>query len=197
MRRLVAVAVACLFVGSLSAPAFGASVLFQPQTSTSVAAGDSILVNLVLDLESYGQFDSAYVVFGGDLGTAAGTDLSFVPDATWWTPSFDYTGISYDNGTAYDQEVLVDSYRDEMSGPLGVATLAMGSLTIATTGMMPGNYTVSTYVGDPDGSYVIWAFAENPEPASVGGSMEFTVLPEPSVWALLVLGAASMVYRRR
>ncbi|MCP4591094.1 MAG: PEP-CTERM sorting domain-containing protein [bacterium] len=172
----------------LAAPSFGGYADFTPAIVDNVIAGTPIIVDVDLVEDGLGDFDAAFALIGSD----SATNLSF-SFSTDWTTEFSTTyGPTNADGGLYAQGVYVGG-----EGGSGVGGITMGTLTIDTTGMLDGDYTVEIDSGyDDDTSGLYSGYGEEEDFEDLYGVFDFTIVPEPSGLALMALGVVAMLRRR-
>lgn len=113
--------------------ALGATATFLPVGSTTVPPGTDVKFDIVLSVETISSFEAADVV----IGTAQASDLLFAYATEWDAAFFNITPPTLDP-PFYAQGVFVGGNNPT---PVG-ATLRLGTITLKTTGMAEGAYTV-------------------------------------------------------
>jgi hypothetical protein len=138
---------------------------------------------------------------------------TFQPNYVWSVDSaFDYIGLGTSNSSPPPALILVFSSTSDGNGtglnllsqaaangqPLSMLPLGSGSTSI------PGGSAAFSSVGFLYSSYDTYLFHGGPPPediySSISGSLVTTAVPEPSTWAMMLLGFAGlgfMGYRRR
>lgn len=149
------------------------------------------------------------LTLAGAPSTQAGT-LSFyfsfsnVTGSVPGTVTGEITGLA-DNGSSSATNVYIDSYPSALGLTLTtpfdtIADSALNSFTVSS-----GHITGATYFAVGVGSYVLGInhiggnYLENPSGPEVFngdgfGGVTFTTVPEPSTWAMLLLGFAGLGY---
>lgn len=156
--------------------AIGATAVFTPTGPSHVPHGDAISFNIVVSAAA-GGFNSADIV----IGSTDAADLSFVYSSAWITAFSNVSPISYDNGF-FAQDVFSGGNHSVSVG----TTLALGTVTVDTTGMSVGTHSI-TINHAVDGISTL-GLAGTPEP--LAGTVNFQVtppVPAASTWGLVVL----------
>lgn len=187
MKRALVIAglVTALVAGRAEATG---SVVFTPLGPTVVPIGTQI--DFSVEIQAATDFWTTAVFIGsGDV-----TDLGFSRDAAW-TTAFQ-SGIDdllFDEPAPPQlaQNVFLqgDTQGPGSAGP----NLLAGTLSIITTGMPAGTYSVEVSENDS----FTFTPAEDPDPIPLAGSLSFTLTPEPGGLALLALGSLWLGRRRR
>ncbi|MCK4657898.1 MAG: hypothetical protein KAV82_00105 [Phycisphaerae bacterium] len=176
-------------VSLISSPLLAGTISFSSQAA-EVTAGTPITTDVVL-VPDLPAFEYAFILIGSD----GATDLDFAYHQDWISAFDSVVGPSFDDEGVYAQEVSVGG---NVFPPLwGVTSLAVGTLTIDTTGMADGDYTATVdYSRDDDRSKLLWHDeATFIDPLS--GTFNFTIVPEPAGPGLLALCALAMLRKRR
>jgi len=188
MKRGLMMCGCVILVCAAKAPA--GTVVFSPLGPTSVLAGTNI--DFSVSLQAAGVFDLTNVL----IGSSTVTDVGFVTDPAW-DLAFQPPGSSsleFDYAFAppgFSQNVFVDADRigNGTTGP----NLDVGTLTLITTGMAPGMYSVTV---SSDDSYTFNTGEGGNEDVLTSEGLVFVIIPEPSTLALLAL-SATLLRRRR
>ena len=132
MRRLVYrwIAVMTALGATVS---LGATATFTPVGSTAVMPGTPVVFTVSVATQTLGAFDSADIVIGSN----DANDLAFAYSAAWEAAFSNVTPPAADVGF-YSQDVFVGGNH---TLPVG-ATLALGTVTVDTAGMIEGVYQV-------------------------------------------------------
>ncbi|MBI4717170.1 MAG: hypothetical protein HY763_05150 [Planctomycetes bacterium] len=113
--------------------AWASTATFTPVGPTTVAPGTPLTFQVTLAVSALASFDAADVV----IGCAQATDLSFAYSAAWTAAFANVTPPTADVGF-YTQDVFVGGNNPN---PVGT-NLSLGTVTVSTTGMAEGSYTV-------------------------------------------------------
>ncbi len=135
-RTLSRSTVGVLAVAAISAVAMGGSATFTPNSATSVQPGTPISFDLAVSTVDLSGFSTADIIIGAN----GVTDLAFVYSQNWRNAFSNVSPVTPDVGF-YDQDVFVGG--NNGSNPNSVGTTAtVGTVTLSTTCMAPGVYTV-------------------------------------------------------
>jgi len=148
----------------LSATAtFGATATFVPLSPTTVPPGTVVSYEVTLSVVSLASFDAADVI----IGSPTASDLSFVYSPEWDQAFLNITGPLTNVGF-YSHDVFVGG-----NNPAAVGTsLKLGVVTIGTTGLTPGIYTVQI---DPAVDGGVSKLSRGDLRDALSGSANFTV----------------------
>lgn len=131
MRSIRTLSIVVMTVGA--SVTLGATATFTPVGPTTVSPGTDVKFEIALSVGSISSFDAADVV----IGTADASDLSFIYAPEWDAAFFNITPPTLDP-PFYAQGVFVGG-----NNPVPVGTsLKLGTITLKTTGMAEGTYTV-------------------------------------------------------
>ena len=169
--------------------AFGGTIQFSSASpSDTVTAGTTISVAAELTSVVL-PFHAAQILIGSN----AATDLDFPSFDGTWSATFPTSNVSYDRPDVggFLQEVYLEA-DNESAVPEFSSSIAIGTLAIDTTGMANGTYSVTV---DSNDSAVI-LYGEEIITESINGTFSFTIVPEPTTLALVILGAAALMRRR-
>ena len=169
--------------------AFGGTIQFSSASpSDTVTAGTTISVAAELTSVTL-PFHAAQILIGSN----AATDLDFPSFDSTWSATFPSLSVTYDRPDVggFLQEVYLEADNQSPS-PEFATSFDIGTLTIDTTGMTNGNYSV--IVDSTDSAVIL--YGEEIITESIGGSFNFTIVPEPATLALMALGAAALIRRR-
>lgn len=183
MKKFVASLVVVAFV---STSAFGGIVTFDPAV-VAVSAGDAAVFNVgvVAEAPLDAGFTNGDFVFGSN-------DMPFVDfsyDAEWLAATTFQPTASYDITGLYLHDLFVGGSAPSAFGP----ALALGTITLDTTGLADGTYDV---VVSADNDYDTSRLGLGATADRLFG-MGQIVIPEPATLALLGLGGLVALRRRR
>ncbi len=178
------VAVVMLLVTFVSSSAFAGTITFTPDKAT-VLAGEKVKFDLTLSsLDVLSAFDSIDVVVGAPDGLVI---QDFVFSAESIAGSI-FQAVTPDVGKYID---------DTKFGFFGLAPLGtpfnLGSLTVDTTGLEIGKYTlVVSFDTDLQSTATLSGLSE-----PLFGSASVNVIPEPATISLLGLATLALIRRRK
>jgi PEP-CTERM motif len=180
------VAVIALLIGFVGSSAMGGTIDFGGDVTIDRGV-DSPMVDFDLMITDFGAaagYNAVDVIVGSDDGLA----VSFAMNTPGVTQFF--------GGSAADTSVYASGWKFGYFGttsPTPTAQL-LGTLTVDTTGLAEGQYTVQIN-GDTDGGKSVLTAGVTTEPLI--GSATITVVPEPATLALLGIGGLVTAMRRR
>ncbi len=183
-KKLVGMGVLCTLAATST---FGATITFAP-TNASVTAGTPITTDLEL-FWAVPVFNSHNATIL--LGSNDATDLSFSIDAAWTAAFTTVPAVVVEEFGNFAQEVTIRGEGNTLPG--SQTSVMVGTLTIDTTGMANGNYSV----GVDDTVSELEIFDEETVYDSISGAFSFTIVPEPATLSLLALGGLAASRRRR
>lgn len=160
-----------------------ATAEFSALFPNNVPAGTPVQFDVMVLVQAMGTFNLADVVIGSNYSA----NLSFSYSPAWLGSFANVSPPTFGIGF-YDHDVFVGGNNPS---PVG-ASLPLGTVTIDTTGMLPGSYAVSIDNGH-DGLSLLGLNAQT-EP--LYGQGLYVIVPEPTTTALLV-GALLLVRRNR
>lgn len=156
--------------------AIAATAVFTPIGPTHVSHGDPISFSVVVSATA-GGFNSADIV----IGSTDAADISFVYSSAWTTAFSNVSPVMYDNGF-FAQDAFSGGNHSISVG----TSLALGTVTVDTTGMSVGTHSL-TISHAVDGISTL-GLAGTPEP--LAGTVNFQItppVPAASTWGLVVL----------
>ena len=159
----------------------GATATFTPTGPTSVSAGTD--VTFQISVSSATGFNTADVL----IGATGAANLNFVYSTAWMSAFTNVTPISYDNGF-YDKDAFVGGNHATSVGN----SLELGTITIDTTGMDIGTYSLKINHA-LDG---ISALGLSGTPDPILGIVTFSItrpVPAMSHWGVLIFAILTMV----
>jgi hypothetical protein len=191
IRWMAAVACAATFMlGSLSPAeadyAFGGS----GTTGSLVSPGETWTTNFDGGAAATGFHDNwgspgvfAGVVPYGQIQPAIGFEITFAADSVITASTITTTNFGFLETTFFNTSTI-SVWTASLIGPNSIEFFAPSPSAYLTTGQ---NYFVNVYF-------------DTPAPTSFSGSFITAAVPEPSTWAMMILGFAgigAMAYRRR
>lgn len=170
------------------------SASFAPGGPTSVAAGTPISADLTIAPSNLSSYDFAFMLIGSEDPVAG---LSFTYDSDWTNAfsSVDPPDVDSGEHLGYTHDVLLMS--DNSPFGISFSSLAVGTVVIDTTGMLPGVYDIRIS-NTTDGVSELVSIGEGggaQEP--IEGVMNFTILPEPATALIMLIGGISLLRRVR
>lgn len=215
MKKLLLVAALALTCAGLASPSANAQTsqfIFAPVSGLSVAQGGTFQFTINLNITGLSGGDAAqpgvqnvngvtyflqqtsaapfpFSITGRDIGASPFTDLISTQNQVFTSPG----NLVDANGNERDLGGLSENPMGD--GNYFVATI---TLTVAANAT-PGQYTISSVPGSGGRGAVINDSNGDTSPIQAG-TITITVVPEPSTYALLAIGAIGagiVVYRRR
>ncbi len=180
------VAVALLLVGFIGSVASAATVGFDAP-ETVLNPGDSRIVEMTLTVtEAAGAFDALNIKIGSDDLTIT----NFTPDIV---DVFVFPGflVNKADTSVYPSGWVFGYFGTESNTP---NAQMLGTLTVDTTGLADGTYTVQI---NPERDNGFSALGVAGVADLVSGLATITIVPEPATLALLGIGGVATVLRRR
>ncbi len=168
---------------TLSAPAvaLAGTATFAPDL-VEVVAGQPAQFDVTVSVETLDEFNVADIIIGAN----AVTDLTFEYSAEWQAAFANVTAPVYDVGF-YTHDVFVGG-----NNPTAVGTsLMLGTVTIDTTGLTEGDYTVEIN-SSFDGTTALGRDDETEDLVGIG---TVRIVPEPG--SLMLLGLVGTILLRR
>lgn len=168
-------------VFAFTVPSLGATATLVPVGPTSVPAGTAVVFQV--SVSSTAGFNTADIL----IGATGASGLSFAYSAAWNSAFANVTTISYDNGF-YIKDAFVGGNHPSSIGN----NLELGTITIDTTGMNLGTYSVKVNHA-LDGISTL-GLAGMPDP--LFGQVTFSItrpVPTLSHWGLLNLVILTMI----
>lgn len=190
--RNMGVAALALWLGTSNVFAT-ATANFAPVGSTSVLAGTPIDADISISKGTLASFDFAFILIGTQDPVGG---LSFGYDSDWSSAfaTVDPPAINSGVHLGYANDILLTS--DNFgAGVVNLTTIALGTVQIDTTGMLPGVYDIRIS-NATDGSSELVLDGEGQGLAEpIEGMMSFTILPEPATALMMLIGGISLLRR--
>lgn len=195
--RALTFALACAVVVVVTGPVRAGTIDFTSPSAISVTPGTPITVDvgMTIDTGVITTYDFVKINIGsGDPNdpSTGPMDLGFVFDSEW-TTNFDASNsLLFDDTGFYAQEVNIESFSSSL---INLTNLAVGTLSIDTTGMLPGFYDVLVD-NDYDGESEVVNIGEGSAGDALFGAFSFEVTPEPASVAFVTLAIPAILRRR-
>lgn len=190
-QALCIIGVLAGFMGSSTQSANGAIVLFAPEEIHFDRNGQepgemTVAIALIGSAGGSLTSNSFDLLFGSH--TVPMTELVFPSSfLQYWNVAV--LGPPSAGLGKYENEVLVQAVRNSIPEPIPHVTVA--TLGIDLTGLEAGSHEI---VVDPEWSFV------NPgsgTPETISGTLPISIVPEPSVAVLLIIGVSALALRSR
>ena len=180
MKKVAALVLVLGFASS----AFAGTVTFDALGSTSVIAGETVQFDLTINRDGNAMFNLANIVAGSnDLGIVSFDYAQSWLDAASFPPS-----APVSTGFAWPSDLFFGGFL-----AAGTPGALVGTLTVDTTGLALGEYTVAV---DSNTDFLSNIGLDN-DTEGLAGSAIVTVVPEPATLILLGIGGVAAMRRRR